>query len=313
MIVLIGGSGFIGSNLAYKLKQYKKDFKILDINLNPEFKNWTVIVNILDKNNLIKNIPANSVIINLAAIHRDDEKREDYYSVNVEGSKNICEAAELKNCKKIIFLSSVAIYGFAKPFSDENSFQNPYNYYGKSKKKAEKIYLNWNKESQDNQLIIIRPTAVFGPGNRGNIFTLINQIYKGPFFMVGKGKNTKSIAYIENVTDFIIHLLWLRKKLVITNYVDEPQLTLHELIMFCKKELKDNTKLKTIPFQVIFFVAIIFDFISFFVNKKFKISKIRIKKFITESSYSSNFNGFVAKHSLKDGLSVTIKKQFNIK
>jgi len=312
MIVLIGGSGFIGSNLASKLKKKKKSFKILDINVNPKFEYCTKIVDILDKSSLIKNIPAHSVIINLAAIHRDDEKKDDYYLVNVNGSRNICEVAELKNCKKIIFFSSVAVYGFAKPFADESCFKNPYNHYGNSKKKAEKIYLNWNKKNKNNKLVIIRPTAVFGPGNRGNIFNLINQIYKGPFFMIGNARNVKSIAYIENVTDFTIYLLSFTKKKVICNYVDEPQLSLNELIIFIRKELKIENKLIRIPYPVIFFVASIFDFISFIFNKKFKISRIRVRKFITDSSYRSNCNGFLANFSLKDGLRRTIKKQFNV-
>jgi nucleoside-diphosphate-sugar epimerase len=312
MIILVGGSGFIGSNLAFKLIKKKINFRILDIKINPKLIAHTTIVNILDKKKLINCIPANSVIINLAAVHYDDEKTEDYYLVNVQGSKNLCAAALLKNCRRIIFFSSVSVYGFAKPFADENSPQNANNHYGKSKKKAELAYLNWNIKNKNNKLVILRPTAIFGPGNRGNIFNLINQIYKGPIFIVGNGKNTKSLAYIENITDFILYILPLKDKIMIHNYVDEPQLTLKELIIFCKIKFNNTENIKKIPYFILFGSAFILDFLSFIFNKKFKINRMRIKKLVTESSYKANLNGFVPKYTLKQGLEKTIKKEFDI-
>ena len=54
----------------------------------------------------------------------------------------------------------------------------------------------------DKSLIIVRPTVIFGEGNRGNVFNLLNQIASGKFFMVGKGENKKSMAYIHNIVAF---------------------------------------------------------------------------------------------------------------
>lgn len=312
MIVLIGGSGFIGSNLASKLKKKKIAFKILDIKINKELENFTTLVNILDKKKLVRHIPLNSIIINLAAVHHDDEKKRDYYSVNVEGSKNICEAALLNKCKKIIFFSSVSVYGLAKPFADENFPQNADNHYGKSKKKAEIVYLEWSKIHKNNKLAIIRPTAVLGPGNRGNIFNLIHQIYKGPVFIVGSGKNIKSLAYLENVTDYILYILSLKKKIFISNYVDQPQLTLKEIIILCNKAFNNKNNIIKIPYVIAFLFAFILDLVSYIFNKKFKINRIRIKKLVSETSYQANFGSFKPSYSLKDGLRETIKKEFGI-
>jgi nucleoside-diphosphate-sugar epimerase len=312
MIVLVGGSGFIGSNLASKLIRKNINFKILDIKVNKKFSKYTSIVNILDKKNLTNNIPINSIIINFAAVHYDNEKIEDYYSVNVDGSKNLCEVATFKNCRKIIFISSVSVYGFARPFSDEDCPQNPNNHYGKSKKKAEGVYLEWNKKNENNELVILRPTATFGPGNRGNIFNLINQIYKGPIFIIGNGKNTKSLAYVENVTDFILYIISLKKKIIVSNYIDEPQLTLKELITFCNEQFNRNKSVKKVPYIIVFLFVIMLDFTSYIFKKKFKINSIRIKKLISDSSYTANLRGFVPRYNLKEGLRETIKREFSI-
>lgn len=310
MIVLIGGAGFIGSCIALKLKKENKDFIILDIKQSKLFRNKTRIVNILDKKKLEDFIPENSIIINLAAVHRDDDDVDDYYLVNVEGSENICEIAIKKNCKDIFFFSTVAVYGKASPLANENSLQKPYNHYGKSKKQAEKIYLDWNIKDDENNLTIIRPTAVFGKGNRGNIYNLISQIKKGPFFMIGNGKNIKSIAYVENLVEFVFYLLSYKQKLRVHNYVDGPQINLKELILFIRQQLNVKTNLKYLPYPIAFLGGIIFDFLSKILNRRFKISRVRVEKFIIETSYSANLSGYEPPYNLKDALKKTILEDF---
>ena len=312
MIVLIGGSGFIGSYISHQLKSKNEDFIILDIKQNELFKEKTKIVNILDKEKLSNFIPENSTIINLAAMHRDDDSVDDYYLVNVKGSENICEIALKKNCKNILFFSTVAIYGKAHPLADEQTAQKPYNHYGKSKKKAEEVYLDWQKKDENHSLTIIRPTAVFGKGNRGNIFNLISQIKKGPFFMIGNGNNIKSIAYVENLVEFTLYLLRLKKKIKIHNYVDEPQITLRELVLFIREQFNIKTKLRYLPYPIAFLGGTIFDFLSKILNKKLKISRVRVEKFIIESSYSANLSGYKRTYNLKEALKKTIIEEFNI-
>lgn len=311
MIVLIGGAGFIGSCIALKLQKEKKDFIILDIKQSELFSKKTKIVNILDKKKLEYFIPENSIIINLAAVHRDDDIVTDYYLVNVKGSENICEIASKKNCKNIFFFSTVAVYGKAPPLANEKTLQKPYNHYGKSKKQAEKIYLDWNIKDDENNLAIIRPTAVFGKGNRGNIFNLISQIKMGPFFMIGNGKNIKSIAYVENLAEFVLYLLSFKKKYKAYNYIDGPQITLKELILFIREQLNVKTNLKYLPYLIALLGGMIFDVLSKILNKRFKISRVRVEKFIIESSYSANLSGYKPAYNLKDALKKTILEDFS--
>ena len=58
---------------------------------------------------------------------------------------------------------------------------------------AENIYKDWfNEDPSKRTLIIIRPTVIFGEGNRGNVYNLLNQINSKKFAMFGNGKNKKS-------------------------------------------------------------------------------------------------------------------------
>ena len=128
---IIGGSGFVGSFL---LKESNLETTInYDKNQSPFFPKITTIGNILNKQKLkeaLKNI--DSVIL-LAAEHRDDVYPKSlYYDVNVEGTKNVLEMMDFHNIKKIIFTSSVAVYGLNKKNPNENHKLDPFNHYGKS-------------------------------------------------------------------------------------------------------------------------------------------------------------------------------------
>jgi nucleoside-diphosphate-sugar epimerase len=114
-----------------------------------------------------------------------------YDEVNVKGAENVCNACLKLGIKKIIFTSSVAVYGFAPIGTDETGKINYFNDYGRTKWLAEEKYRAWLKNDPENSLTIIRPTVVFGEQNRGNVYNLLRQIAEGRFLMVGKGTNKK--------------------------------------------------------------------------------------------------------------------------
>jgi nucleoside-diphosphate-sugar epimerase len=312
---ILGGSGFIGTHLCKLLYDSKINFKILDIKISSLFQKKFIKTDITNFKILKKNIKKNSILINLAAIHSDDiSKKKDYYKVNVDGAKNICRVSEKKGIKKIIFTSSVSVYGFASKFCNENGKINPYNDYGKSKYLAEKVFKTWqSKEPHNRCLVIIRPTVVFGEGNRGNVYNLFKQIKSNLFFIIGNGNNIKSLAYVGNVVRFIKYSLKHSCGVHIYNYIDSPQLSINQMIRLIKIYLKKNKNTIKIPYFIGLLVGLIFDVISVLLNKKFTISLLRIRKFTANSSYSSsntsNLN-FKPKYNLKEALKRTINHEF---
>ena len=71
---------------------------------------------------------------------------------------------------------------------------------------------------------------IFGEGNRGNVYNLFTQIAGKRFLMFGKGKNRKSMAYVENVAAFIEYSLDFKPGIHIYNYVDKPDLDMNSLV-----------------------------------------------------------------------------------
>ena len=181
------------------------------------------------------------VVVNLAAVHRDDVRdKSEYQRTNVDGAGNVALICEEKGIDKIVFTSTVAVYGFAEPRTDESGAINPFNEYGRTKFEAEEKLRAWQNQGE-NSLLIVRPTVIFGEGNRGNVFNLLNQIASGKFLMVGKGENKKSMAYIGNIVAFLETCLVTEQKYGTYNYVDTPDLTMNELVSQVRAKLKGKT------------------------------------------------------------------------
>ena len=312
-IQIIGGSGFLGTFLGDQLKEDKIDFSILDSSPRGPYLEKTSYCDVKDIESLRNNLTSD-LLINLAAVHRDDiEPKSLYDEVNVQGARNICQVAREKSIKSIIFISSVAIYGNSGEIKDENAPINYFNDYGRTKHEAENIFQDWFEEDNQRTLIIIRPTVIFGPGNRGNIFNLLNQIYSKQFLMIGKGKNVKSICYVKNVASFISYCLKLTPGIHVFNYIDKPDLSMNELVFLTKETLNRSKRVLRIPEYAGLVIGKIVDIFSRLVGKSFNISFIRIKKFISTSEFDTcipNKTDFRPPFAIRDSLIETIKYEF---
>jgi len=313
-VAIIGGAGFVGTNLANLLKKKKYDFNIFDIKKSFAHNKNSCIGNICSIGDL-NSITDCETLINLAAVHRDDiEPKSLYDLVNVKGSKNICNIARKKGINKIIFTSSVAIYGFAEPNTDEEGEINYFNDYGRTKFLAEKEYLDWyNEDTVNRTLIIVRPTVIFGEGNRGNVFNLLNQIKSRRFVMFGNGKNIKSMAYVQNVVAFLEHSMHFKPGLHIYNYIDKPDINMNKLVSITRNILfkKGGVGLR-FPASLGITIGYLADLLSRILSTNLPISSIRVKKFLSTTQFSSavkntNFN---APYTLEEGLKRTLKYEF---
>jgi nucleoside-diphosphate-sugar epimerase len=313
-IVVLGGSGFIGTRLCDRFERRNLKFSIIDKVISSQFPRHT------HQQDIRFPISASSssdiiVFINLAAEHQDDVSPASLYDqVNIGGAINICNLARTMDVKKIIFTSSVAVYGFAPLGTNESGAIAPFNDYGRTKWEAEQVYKKWQAEDPENRtLVIIRPTVVFGERNRGNVFNLLRQIASGKFVMVGDGLNRKSMAYVENVAAFLEYSLSFKPGVHIYNYIDKPDFTMNALVDYVNKLLG---RYSSINFRLPFFVGILigsaFDLVAKITGTKFPISAIRVKKFCANSVYQSAIEstGFVPPVPLMEAIEKTVRFEF---
>lgn len=312
-ISIIGGAGFVGSSLSKIFYKKNIDFNVLDACVEKESESMLRIdVEDIDS---MENLKGSDVIINLAAVHRDDIRPISRYDdINVQGARNVCEVARKYKINKLIFTSSVAIYGFAPPNTDESGEPNYFNDYGRTKYLAEQVYKKWQEEDPENRtLVIVRPTVIFGEGNRGNVYNLLKQINSRKFVMFGNGKNKKSMAYVENVAAFLEYSLTLESGLHIYNYIDKPDFDMNTLISMVRKILfkKNNIGIR-LPAMLGMTIGYIADFISTVTGRSLPISSIRVKKFMSTTQFTSSVNetDFLAPVSLEEGIARTLHYEF---
>ena len=308
---IIGGAGFVGSRLVSYLDEKNKKNFVGDINDSSE---KTIKLDIEDLDSL-DHINGSDCIVNLAAVHRDDIRPLSRYDdVNVQGSVNVCEAARKHGINKIIFTSSVAIYGFAPANTDESGKPNYFNDYGRTKYLAEQVYKEWQAEDSENRtLVIVRPTVIFGEGNRGNVYNLLKQIASRRFVMFGNGKNRKSMAYVENVAAFLEYSLSFKPGLHVYNYIDKPDFDMNTLVSEARKTLfgKNNVGLR-LPAFLGMAIGYFADVVAKLTGKTLPVSSIRVKKFMGTTQFASSVGetGFVPPVSLEEGLARTLRYEF---
>ena len=312
-ITVIGGSGFIGTYFCEQLANNHIPFEIIDLRSSQRFPEKSKFGDIRDIESLRQTITGD-VIVHLAALHSDNVRDpQDYQRTNVDGTANIAQVCAEKNIRKIIFTSTVAVYGFAEADADETAPINPFNNYGHTKFAAEEILRSW-QEKGNRALIILRPTAVFGEGNRGNVYNLFKQIALGRFVMIGKGHNQKSIAYIGNFVAFLYQCLATKQDYALYNYVDTPNLDMNTLVRQVNYQLfgQEGGELR-LPYWLGMVLGYLADFWSKLSRRKLLISSIRIKKFCSTSTFAtskSELDGFVQPYELEDGIKRTIHQEF---
>lgn len=316
MISVIGGSGFIGTRLCNRLAE-KADvnFSIIDKSPSAAHPKQVCIADVRSIDELRNAIREESVLINLAAEHRDDVRPKSLYDeVNVEGARNICVVAREKGVNKIIFTSTVAVYGFAPLGTDETGEIAPFNDYGRSKYAAELIFKEWQQEDPANRsLVIVRPTVAFGEQNRGNVYNLLRQIASGRFVMIGKGENRKSMAYVENIAAFLQFAISFQPGVHVYNYIDKPDFTMNKLVSTVHRILgKPEGGGFRLPYALGLMIGKGFDLIAAITGRRLAISSIRVKKFCANSMFNTRVaqTGFVAPVPLIEALERTVRHEF---
>lgn len=316
-IALIGASGFVGTRLLGLLEESKDQYELKNIDLLQShfFPQYTIIGDVRKQEQMNKELEGSDLVVLLAAQHRDDVTPTSlYYDTNVGGIKVTLQAMEKNGIKRLVFFSSVAVYGLNKKNPNEEYLADPFNHYGKSKWQAEQVLQEWYERHQDWNIDIIRPTVIFGERNRGNVYNLLHQIAGGKFLMVGNGNNKKSMAYVGNIVAFVKYMIDnVREGYNVFNYIDKPDFTMNELVEHVEKVLNKHIPSTHFPYWMGMLGGYCFDVLAKLTGKKLSISSVRVKKFCATTQYDAtkvSQTNFKAPYTLGEGLARTLEFEF---
>ena len=314
-ILVIGGSGFIGTRLVGRLLASGHDVVIADRVRSESYPDRWIACDVRDLDALRAAVRDRDEIVNLAAEPRDDvTPRRLYDEVNVEGARLVCRSASEAGIRRIVFTSSVAVYGFADGEMSEDAPLRPFNDYGRTKREAETVYDAWYAESAGRRLVTMRPTVVFGERNRGNVYNLLRQLASGLFVMIGPGTNRKSMAYVENVAACLEWSLGLPDGRHLFNYADKPDYDMNRLVAEVRGSLgrKGAVKLR-VPIAAGLAAGSVFDAAARLTGARFPISAIRVKKFTESTRIAADrirAMGFEPPVPIDEGLRRTLAAEF---
>ncbi len=315
-IAVIGGSGFVGSRLI-GLLQAVPGIELLNIDKQQSelYPHLTRLADVLDVQGLTELLVDIDVVVLLAAEHKDNVTPASlYYRVNVDGMRNTLQAMESNGVSRLVFTSSVAVYGLNKTNPTESHPVDPFNDYGRSKWQAECVLQEWYETHQDWNINILRPTVIFGEGNRGNVYNLLRQITSGRFLMIGNGENRKSMSYVGNVVSFIAFLIENKKEgYQVFNYIDKPDFTMNDLVYHVGDVLNKHIPATHFPYWLGMLGGYGFDILGKLTGKKLSVSSVRVKKFCAVTQFDSvqvRKTNFKPTFTLGEGLARTLQYEF---
>ncbi len=204
MILVTGGAGKVGKHLAERLLSEGESIRILaqeKDETTEELENWGAEIffgDLMDKKSLEIAVSGIDIVYHLAAIVDYLAPKNLMWKVNVEGTKNLMEACKQARIKRIIYLSSTAVYGKRlSGVADERTLCKPTNFYGKTKLEAEKIVVGAGG-------IVLRSTDTYFPGFVEGYHEIFSMLEKGKMRIIGSGKNRIQYIYIDDLVDALI-------------------------------------------------------------------------------------------------------------
>lgn len=205
--IVTGVPGWLGSRLVEKLAETGREVRAAKFkgtpydSTSPNVKVFNC--DVTEPNSLLPLFSDSygATVFHCAGIIHPTKGRKQFYDVNVEGTRNMLDAASVAGVKRFIHVSSNSPIGCnesADNLFDEKTPYNPYMHYGESKKEAEDL-VNAAGKSGSFEIVIIRPPWFYGPGQpeRQNLF--FTMIKNGKVPIVGSGENLRSMAYVDNI------------------------------------------------------------------------------------------------------------------
>ena len=258
-VLVTGATGYIGHQLAITLanQNYKVIALVRDLKSSkiPLHKNILPVKgDICDYNSVENAITDCDYVFHTAAYtNLKYEKLDNFYNTNVLGTENILKAALHHHVKKVIYTSTLAVYGPSYKnihiTEDQPRLISYSNDYELTKGVSEEIVTQYHKKGLS--CVTLNVTRVYGPGLKtfsNGINTLISKIVKNNFlFVPSKLGVTTNYVYINDVVD--AHILAMKSHKTNEKYIiGGENVSYNSLFNTIKNLTKSNIKIVKVPY-----------------------------------------------------------------
>lgn len=209
--LVTGATGFIGGHVAHTLWKlgYTPRILVRSTAAQQKFAPFEVaLADLADPQAVKAAVQGVDFVFHLAAIRdRWGIPYQDYYQVNVEGTRYLLEAAANRGCR-FVYCSSVGVMGHPGCLNIDESFpyaagDGKYNY-SHTKALADEMTLDYAAKGR-LFATVVRPVITYGPGDSwGMVTRLVDLLAQGRFLPIGNGRNHIHLAYISDVVDGLL-------------------------------------------------------------------------------------------------------------
>lgn len=261
---MTGGTGFTGSHLVRRLLGRGHRVRALDAapglfddelaRAGAELMRGTVT----DPATVDRAVAGTDVVFHLAAAFRQVHlPRREYWRVNVLGTRHVAEACLRHGVRRLVYCSTQGVHGhIARVPGDEGSPIAPEDYYQQTKYEGELEV--WTVARQGLPACVVRPMAIYGPGDPARFLWLFRFARRGWFPMFGDGETFYHPCYIDNLVD-AFELVAESPKAVGETYLvgDDRYVTLNELVRATGRSLGVEVRLVHLPFRPLWVAAVL--------------------------------------------------------
>ena len=204
-VIVLGSSGFLGKSLCQELMKKKFNTKFMIHRKKKNLQKNEFLGDILDKKSLLKIVKNNDIIVNL--VGQCNENLSNFFDININGGLNLVEIAKVKKNIKIIFASSINVYGQNCKFpSKETDVPNPLTTYGIGKFLTEQLYEQYSK-LYGFDITILRFSNLYGVNKKSGIIANLLKSKLKSVKLTHNGNQQRDFLYVDDAVNGIIKII----------------------------------------------------------------------------------------------------------
>lgn len=253
------------------------------------------------------------VVIHAAALSSPWGKPEDFHAINIAGTQTVLNGCKVYGVRRLIHISTPAVIFDGRDQIDAPDTA-PYakrhlSHYSFSKQKAEERVL----AETSLETIILRPKAIYGPGDKALLPRLLNIAKSGRLPRIGNGQNRVALTYVSDVVAAVVCALHaqIRSDFPVYTITGPENPVLWEVIQTLLDRLHIRTRLRPISEEVALKLANILEAWGYITGREPRLTRYTVALLARHQTYDISRArrdlGYVPKISLDDGLNETIK------
>ena len=210
-VLVTGGTGFLGQKLALKLHSLGQDVTVIGRNLKigqqlQQLGVKFLPVDITDLKTILEIVAGYEDVFHCAALSSPWGRKEDFYAINVLGTRHLIQACLNAQIHRLIYVSTSAVYfNLCDRFNikeTDSLAQYPIHPYIQTKQLAEQEIKKGYQ--QGLSVISIRPRGIFGPGDTAILPRILTRNQTTGIPLINQGKAIIDMTYVDNVVDALI-------------------------------------------------------------------------------------------------------------